>query len=50
MIEELRKVVGELLSDLDGVVALPQAGLKPGDWVRARFLAATPYDIWAHAC
>jgi hypothetical protein len=36
--------------DLDGVVALPQADLKPGDWVRARFVAATPYDIWALAC
>jgi hypothetical protein len=33
--------------DLDGVVALPAAGLRPGDWLEVRFLAATPYDVWA---
>jgi ribosomal protein S12 methylthiotransferase len=33
--------------DLDGVVAMPAGDLRPGDWVRARFLAATPYDVWA---
>jgi len=35
--------------DLDGVVALPAAGLIPGRRVPVRFLAATPFDIWATA-
>ncbi|MFH1845792.1 MAG: 30S ribosomal protein S12 methylthiotransferase RimO [bacterium] len=35
--------------DLDGVVALPVAGLSPGRRVQVRFLAATPFDIWATA-
>jgi ribosomal protein S12 methylthiotransferase len=33
--------------DLDGVVALPAGDLKAGDRVQARFLAVTPYDVWA---
>ena len=36
--------------DLDGVVLLPMpAGeaWRPGDWRRARFTGATPYDVWA---
>ncbi len=33
--------------DLDGVVVLPAGELRVGDRVQARFLAVTPYDVWA---
>jgi ribosomal protein S12 methylthiotransferase len=33
--------------DLDGVVLLPAGNLQVGQWVRTRFVGATPYDIWA---
>ncbi len=33
--------------DLDGVVAMPGAGLRPGRRCRARFRAVTPFDVWA---
>jgi hypothetical protein len=33
--------------DLDGVVVLPAGHRRPGDWVRAEFAAATPFDVWA---
>lgn len=32
--------------DLDGTVLLPAAGAAPGDVVKARFVAVTPYDVW----
>jgi ribosomal protein S12 methylthiotransferase len=37
--------------DLDGVVVLPVPvgeTWRPGDWIEARFMGATPYDVWAH--
>ncbi len=33
--------------DLDGIVVMPAADLKPGQWVDAEFRAVTPYDVWA---
>jgi ribosomal protein S12 methylthiotransferase len=33
--------------DLDGGVVLPAEGRTPGEWLAVRFLAATPYDVWA---
>lgn len=35
--------------DLDGVVLLSGEGLAAGDWLRGRFVAATPYDVLALA-
>jgi ribosomal protein S12 methylthiotransferase len=32
--------------DLDGAVLLPLPGVAPGDVVKARFVAVTPYDVW----
>ncbi|PID81858.1 hypothetical protein CSA17_01275 [bacterium DOLJORAL78_65_58] len=36
--------------DLDGVVLLPGTGLRAGQYVTARFGAATAYDTWAVPC
>ena len=33
--------------DLDGIVVMPAADLKTGQWVEAEFRAVTPYDVWA---
>ena len=32
--------------DLDGTVLLPTGDVAPGDVVKARFTAVTPYDVW----
>jgi len=33
--------------DLDGVVIMPAAGLRQGDWLDATWRAVTPFDVWA---
>jgi ribosomal protein S12 methylthiotransferase len=33
--------------DLDGTVALFGTGLQRGNWLRVRFVAVTPFDVWA---
>ena len=35
--------------DVDGVTLLPADGLRPGQWIRARTLAVTPYDALGEA-
>lgn len=33
--------------DLDGTVLMDGSNLVPGQWVRAEFTGATPFDVWA---
>jgi ribosomal protein S12 methylthiotransferase len=33
--------------DLDGIVLMDGSNLAPGQWVRAEFTGATPFDVWA---